>query len=62
MDLRAALRGLNLGIGLRTCPECGDLMDEDYVRDPLTQDHWRGVRAHVCRECDHAEYVDLHPR
>lgn len=58
MDLRSALRSLNLGVDVRHCPDCDVALDLDYVRDPHTQDHWRGVRAHVCPECGYAERAD----
>lgn len=39
------------------CPECGSLLERGYARDPQTQEHWRGVEAHICPEsdCDHAQ-------
>ena len=43
----------------KRCPECGEgWMHEDYVHDPATQDHWRGVEALVCEECDYAERLE----
>ena len=41
--------------GLPTCPECGAELDEDYVRAPSLQNHWRGVLADVCPECDYTK-------
>lgn len=58
MGILDALRGLNLGIGIRTCPECGGVLERDYVRAPHLQDHWRGVPADVCTECDYYEYAE----
>lgn len=40
----------------KACPECGETMDEEYVRSPHTQGHWRGIEALVCPACGHAEY------
>lgn len=38
-----------------SCPECGAFLDREFVRDPATQDHWRGVEAAVCPDCEHVE-------
>jgi len=61
MDLRSALRSLNLGLDIQRCPECNAVLERDRVRSPSQQEHWRGVEANVCPECDYAEAVDDEP-
>lgn len=46
--------------GADYCPRCLDdgrqvLLEDDYVRDPHTQEHWRGVPALSCPDCEYAE-------
>lgn len=56
-------RQFPMTLGGKRCPEedCRGWMAEDYVRDPATQDHWRGVEALVCQDCGHAERIEDHP-
>lgn len=61
MDLRSALNSLNLGVEVPYCPDCDVPMEEDWVRAPSQQSHWRGIRANVCPECGHAMAIDDGP-
>lgn len=40
------------------CEDCGAYMSTEYVQAPAVQDHWRGVEAWVCADCDRVEYKD----
>lgn len=45
----------------QSCPECGGDLEEDWVRAPSVQDHWRGVPALTCEDCDYVEVRDPTP-
>lgn len=63
MDLTRWAQRFPFAVGADYCPDCREegetvVLEDDYVRDPDTQGHWRGVPARVCPECDYAERRD----
>ena len=54
VDLGKWRRVFPFAVDGEECPECGGWMTEEYVREPAIQEHWRGVPALVCEDCDHA--------
>lgn len=54
LDLDRWARQFPFVVDARRC-DCGGLMETDWVHDPHTQEHFRGVEAWVCQDCGHAE-------
>lgn len=51
--------------GADYCPRCQEdgedvLLEDGWVRAPVEQGHWRGVRGLVCPECDYKRRTDHH--
>lgn len=55
LDIGRFKRLFPFSLGVKECEDCGAWMEEDYVRDPYTQSHFRGVLAWVCPDCGRKE-------
>lgn len=63
IDLAKFKRLFPFTLDVPKCEDCSGTgrpvwMEEEYVRDPRTQKHWRGVLAYVCPECGKAVRAD----
>lgn len=61
MTIGELVRRFPLVVDVKRCEDCGAWMTTEYVHDPKTQSHWRGVEAFVCQDCGRAEYASDEP-